>query len=66
MLRVAAPRPVPWVTELTLLQASDDVLTLWQQLGSLPYWAYPWPGGQALARYVLDQPGTAQTKRTTG
>jgi predicted nicotinamide N-methyase len=22
-----------------------------------PYWAFAWPGGQALARYVLDHPG---------
>jgi predicted nicotinamide N-methyase len=22
-----------------------------------PFWAFPWAGGQALARYVLDQPG---------
>lgn len=25
-----------------------------------PYWAVPWPGGQALARYVLDNPETAK------
>lgn len=22
-----------------------------------PYWAFAWPGGQALARYILDNPG---------
>jgi predicted nicotinamide N-methyase len=30
---------------------------LWESMGtpSPPYWAFPWLGGQALARYVLDQ-----------
>ena len=25
-------------------------------LGSRPYWAFAWPGGQGLARYLLDNP----------
>ena len=25
-------------------------------LGARPYWAYAWPGGQALARHILDHP----------
>jgi len=28
-----------------------------------PYWAFCWPGGQALARYLLDHPGIARGKR---
>lgn len=28
-----------------------------------PYWAFPWAGGQALARYVLDEPGLVERKR---
>jgi len=28
-----------------------------------PYWAYPWAGGQALARYVLDNPGVVAGRR---
>lgn len=28
-----------------------------------PYWAFCWPGGQALARYLLDNPGTVKGKR---
>ena len=28
-----------------------------------PYWAFAWAGGQALARYVLDQPETVAGKR---
>jgi predicted nicotinamide N-methyase len=25
-----------------------------------PFWAFPWAGGQALARYLLDHPGTVR------
>ncbi|MGP7995785.1 MAG: class I SAM-dependent methyltransferase [Streptosporangiaceae bacterium] len=25
-----------------------------------PFWAFPWAGGQALARYLLDEPGRAR------
>ena len=28
-----------------------------------PYWAYPWAGGTALARYVLDHPQTVAGRR---
>ena len=28
-----------------------------------PYWAYPWAGGVALARYVLDRPETVRGRR---
>jgi predicted nicotinamide N-methyase len=50
-----ALEPVPLVPELVLHQA-DDMHGLWQAVGgeSPPYWAFPWLGGQALARYVLD------------
>ncbi|QGZ94503.1 class I SAM-dependent methyltransferase [Terricaulis silvestris] len=65
--RVLAPSHVP---ELKLYLA-DDAVALWQmteeQLGELglapPFWAFAWAGGQALARYVLDQPETARGKR---
>jgi len=56
-------RPVPGVAEIRL-HLADDVLGLWQQtedeLGAgqpPPFWAFAWPGGQALARYVLDHAG---------
>ena len=47
--------PVPFVPEVLLHQA-DDMHGLWEAVGtpSPPYWAFPWLGGQALARYVLD------------
>jgi predicted nicotinamide N-methyase len=52
------------VPEVTLLVASD-VVALWEALegrtgqapSEPPFWAAAWPGGQALARYVLDAPG---------
>jgi len=28
-----------------------------------PYWAWPWAGGQVLARYVLDHPGLVNGRR---
>lgn len=42
-------------TEITpIWQATEAVL---QQVGvEPPFWAFPWAGGQALARYVLDRP----------
>lgn len=65
--RVLAPSHVP---ELRL-HLADDAVALWQmteeQLGELglppPFWAFAWAGGQALARYVLDQPETVRGKR---
>jgi predicted nicotinamide N-methyase len=29
----------------------------------MPYWAFAWPGGQVLARYVLDHPEVVRGKR---
>ncbi len=54
-------RPVPDLPGLRLYQAAD-VTTLWrltaEALGSadppLPYWAFGWSGGLALARYLED------------
>ena len=55
-------RAVPLVPEIELFLAEDPVL-LWARLeadvhGSLtaPFWATAWTGGQALARYILDNP----------
>ena len=31
--------------------------------GDPPYWAFAWPGGQALARYILDNPDLVAGKR---
>src|SRR3954471_18446655 len=61
----AHTRPVqpPLVPEVTLLVAADVVL-LWEAMeepqanapSDPPFWAAAWPGGQALARHVLDHP----------
>ena len=45
-----------------------DAFGLWERIereagqGQLPppFWAFPWAGGQALARYLLDQPGSVR------
>ncbi len=58
--RPARPSLVP---EVSLLVA-DDVVALWEAMeqgqvdpgSDPPFWAAAWPGGQALARYVLDHP----------
>lgn len=54
--------PVPQVEEIRL-HLADDALGLWQRTEDEfgagqppPFWAFAWPGGQALARYVLDHP----------
>lgn len=52
----------PPLTPEVVLHLADESLPLWrkteEQLGQVnvppPYWAFAWPGGQALARYVLD------------
>ena len=59
----AVPTPPPVVPEITLLEGGDS-MTLWEAAALTdmrpavppPYWAWPWAGGQALARYVLDHP----------
>ncbi|MEI6985866.1 MAG: methyltransferase [Rhodospirillaceae bacterium] len=53
----------PLVSEL-VLHLATEVTPLWQatedklDLVGLPppYWAFPWVGGQAVARYILDYP----------
>jgi predicted nicotinamide N-methyase len=58
--RLARPPLVPEVT----LHLARDVFELWEKTEQdasavqlpPPFWAFPWAGGQALARYVLDHP----------
>ena len=64
---IVAPRLVPEVTlhladeDLPLYRAGEDELAA---LGiGTPYWAFAWAGGQALARYVLDNPAVVAGKR---
>jgi predicted nicotinamide N-methyase len=62
-------RSVEMVPEIHLFLAEDPVL-LWARLeadaGSsltTPFWATAWTGGQALARYILDNPALVAGKR---
>jgi predicted nicotinamide N-methyase len=56
----------PLVPEIKLHLAAQS-LPIWEkteeELGALnvppPYWAFAWPGGQALARHILDHPSLA-------
>jgi len=58
------------IPELKLYLASE-VTPLWQMTeerlknGGLPppYWAFAWPGGQGLARYILDHPEVVRNKK---
>lgn len=54
---------VPLVPELKL-HLAEESLPIWQrseeELGAMnvppPYWAFAWAGGQAVGRYILDNP----------
>ena len=58
---VLAPPLVPEIQ----LHLAHEALPLWEkteeELGEIglppPFWAFAWAGGQALARYLLDNPG---------
>ena len=61
--------PVPLTPEISLYLA-DEATALWQktedELGEIglppPFWAFAWAGGQALARYILDNPALVRGK----
>ncbi len=60
---------VPLVPEVRLHQVAD-VTALWEaleertgQVQPPPFWAAAWPGGQAVARYVLDHPEVVRGRR---
>ena len=62
--------PVPLVPEISL-KLAHEALPLWrkteEELGEMglppPFWAFAWAGGQALARYVLDNAELVRGKR---
>lgn len=65
-LRLTQPPSVP---ELRLLLA-EDAIVWWARMEAeagtkltAPFWATAWPGGQAVARYVLDHPATVAGRR---
>jgi predicted nicotinamide N-methyase len=65
--RLQTPPQVPEIR----LHLADEAMDLWRltedelaTLGlPLPFWAFAWPGGQALARFVLDRPQTVAGRR---
>ena len=65
--RLQAP---PHAPEL-LLHLADEVTPIWrmteEELGAMglppPFWAFAWAGGQALARWVLDNPHEVAGRR---
>jgi len=57
-----APAPVALVPEISTWQATE-LTPLWhatsaelERYDASPFWAFPWAGGQALARHLLDHP----------
>jgi len=63
------PSAPPLVPELVLLQA-ESVFDVWSKVEAAlstqvepPFWAFGWPGGQALARHLLDAPEKVRGKR---
>ncbi len=65
VLRRTRLRPVPGVEGIRL-HLSDEVLSLWHDVqletgdvdAALPYWAFAWAGGLALARFLEERPET--------
>lgn len=62
--------PVPYAPEISL-HVAEEATELWQktedELAVIglppPFWAFAWAGGQALARYLLDNPGIVAGRR---
>ena len=62
--------PAPLVPEVRLW-TGGDAMPLWEVAALAdprlpvppPFWAWPWAGGQALARYVLDHPDLVQGRQ---
>jgi predicted nicotinamide N-methyase len=65
---------VPGIPEIRL-HLADEAEPLWQAVAAatagvrradavpIPYWAFAWSGGLALARYVLDHPAEVRNRR---
>jgi predicted nicotinamide N-methyase len=64
------PSRAPLVPELALWLATE-ITPIWQATedwlrereAEPPFWAFAWPGGQALARHLLDHPATVAGRR---
>ena len=63
-------QPVTHTPEISLWLA-DEITPIWrlteEELGQMgvppPFWAFAWAGGQALARYLLDNPDQVRGRR---
>ncbi|MDR3374658.1 MAG: 50S ribosomal protein L11 methyltransferase [Ancalomicrobiaceae bacterium] len=63
-------QPLALVPEI-VVQLADEAVPLWQKTEEelaehgvpLPYWAFAWAGGQAIARYILDHADVVRGKR---
>ena len=70
VLRHTRLRPVPGLTAIRL-HLGDEVLPLWHAVqvetrdddAALPYWAFAWGGGLAIARYLADRPDAVAGRR---
>jgi len=70
VLRHTRLRPVPGLEEIRL-HLADEVLPLWHAVqvetrdpdAALPYWAFAWGGGLAIARYLGEHPEPVAGKR---
>jgi predicted nicotinamide N-methyase len=70
ILRHTRLRPVPGIEEIRL-HLADEVLPLWHAVqvetgdpdAPLPYWAFAWGGGLAIARYLREHPQTVEGLR---
>jgi predicted nicotinamide N-methyase len=64
------PGRAPLVPEVTL-QLATEITPIWQATEAFlaeagvepPFWAFAWPGGQALARSILDAPEAVRGRR---
>ncbi|HVJ92526.1 MAG TPA: 50S ribosomal protein L11 methyltransferase [Labilithrix sp.] len=65
-----ALEPVPMVSDIRLYTATE-LVPLWRATQAwladrglgVPFWCVPWAGGQALARWVLDNPAVVRGRR---
>ncbi len=70
VLRHTRLQPVPGL-EAIRLHLADEVLPLWRAVqletadpdAALPYWAFAWSGGLALAHYLRDHPEAVAGRR---
>ncbi len=68
--RATVVAPVPLAPELRAHLAAE-IAPIWAMTEAAleaeglppPFWAFAWPGGQALARHVLDRPGLVAGRR---